>query len=305
MSLATTMALVRQRSSVELQLDEGVALAQLPTPALIINKPALQRNLVKMADYLAEHGKGFRPHAKTHKCPIIARMQLEAGAEGICVAKVSEAVVMVEAGVKPLLITSPITTDSKAAIVAELCQHSSELNIVVDSVAGLEVLAASIPQDLQLGVVIDLDVNMGRTGVRDVDLIKQLVERLDALPQLQFRGFQHYAGHVMHINGFAERREKSLALWAKISQRLDSLAAAGIRGDIVTGCGTGTYNIDVEVPAVTDLQVGSYIFMDEEYRQIGAPDQPRFEDFEVSLTVACTTISAPSIWPDGPKAGAA
>lgn len=294
MSLATTMALVRQRPNVELMLDEGIALDQLPTPALVLNKPALQRNLNKMAEYLAGKGKGFRPHAKTHKCPIIARMQLEAGAEGICVAKVSEALVMVEAGVNRLLITSPITTGSKAAVVAEMCQHSNELNIVVDSCAGLDVLAAAIPADVQLGVLIDLDVNMGRTGAREIALIEQLLDRLDVLPQLQFRGFQHYAGHVMHINGFAERREKSLALWAEIEQRLDTLAASGIHGDIVTGCGTGTYNIDVEVAAVTDLQVGSYIFMDEEYRQIGAPQQQRFEDFEVSLTVACTTISAPS-----------
>ncbi|MEM9621804.1 MAG: DSD1 family PLP-dependent enzyme [Pseudomonadota bacterium] len=293
-AMAVNMTQLRQRPNKPLQLDTGLPLEQLPTPALVINKPALQRNIATMASYLGQHGKGFRPHAKTHKCPLIAALQLQAGAEGICVAKVSEAVVMVEAGIEPLLITSPITTAAKAEVVGALAQRTTQLQIVVDSLAGLAALEAALPTDAQLGILIDLDINMGRTGVRDDGLVLSLLERLAANPQLNFVGFQHYAGHVMHVQGYSERRDKSLALWAQVEERLASLAAAGVTPKVVTGCGTGTYNIDVEVDAVTDLQVGSYIFMDEEYRLIGGIGQERFEDFEVSLTVACTTISAPT-----------
>jgi len=158
---------------------------------------------------------------------------------------------------------------------------------------GLAQIQAALSPESKLGVLVDLDLNMGRTGTRDDDLLLRLAEQALADDRLNFDGVQFYAGHLMHVPGFAKRREKSLRLWEKIATRVDALKARGIDVSIVTGCGTGTYNIDVEVPYVTDLQVGSYIFMDEEYRLIGSPEADRFEDFEVSLSVACTTISQP------------
>ncbi len=294
MSIPLVLEQLRSRSHEPVVLAEPIALSELPTPALVLNRPALERNISTMAGFLESHGKGFRPHAKTHKCPLICQRQIAAGAVGVCVAKVGEAVAHAAAGIESILITSPVTTAPKAAVVAELARHVSGLSIVVDSQAGVDVLAAHLDPSSQMGVMIDLDVAMGRTGTRGLDNVLALHEQIVEHPALRFDGVQHYAGHLMHVEGFTERREKSLSLWSRLRDEvLTGLAERGIDCAVVTGAGTGTYNIDVEVPELTDLQVGSYIFMDEEYRLIGGRTSERFEDFEVSLRVACTTISQP------------
>lgn len=293
MSLSYVLDQVRARSFAAVPFAKPLEVAELPTPALVLNRPALQRNITKMAEFVGSRGKGFRPHAKTHKCPLICAEQLAAGAVGICVAKVGEAAAQIAGGVQQVLITSPVTTPAKARIVGELAQLASDLNIVVDSDVALDVLQQHLPQSAQLGVLIDLDIAMGRTGTRRVEVAAALAERIAADSRLVFKGVQHYAGHLMHIEDFAERRQKSHQLWDSVTEMLAQLEQQGITCGVVTGAGTGTYNIDVEVPLLTDLQVGSYIFMDEEYRQIHGAGHDRFEDFEVALTVACTTISQP------------
>jgi D-serine deaminase-like pyridoxal phosphate-dependent protein len=293
MSLPIVLEQVRSRPHAPVELDQPLPLEALPTPALVLKRSALQRNIATMASFLASHGKGFRPHAKTHKCPLICREQIAAGAVGVCVAKVGEAVAQIAGGVQNVLITSPVTTVSKAQVVGELALLADDLNLVVDSELGLQTLLSVLPADARMGVLIDIDVAMGRTGTRDAETAAALIDKVEADPRLRFLGIQHYAGHLMHVPEFAKRREKSLGLWDKVAQILDFLDARGITCDVVTGAGTGTYNIDVAVTALTDLQVGSYIFMDEEYRRVASEHSGRFDDFEVSLTVACTTISQP------------
>jgi len=277
-----------------LTLTEGISIEGLPTPALLLDEGALMRNVEKMAAFLGAQGKGFRPHAKTHKCPEIARRQLASGAVGICAAKISEAAVLMHAGVDRVLITSAITSAAKAELAAEL-SGLGQLDIVVDSPLGVKLLGDAMTAGTgdELGVLIDLDEEMGRTGTRSDDVAISLAEQISRTPGLKFRGVQHYAGHLMHVAGFDERRSRSLALWERVSARVDRLQAAGHPCSVVTGCGTGTFNIDCEVPAVTDLQVGSYVFMDQEYLLIGGRDSDRFDDFEVSLTMATTAISEP------------
>lgn len=284
---------VRARPFEPVELQTPLEVAQLPTPALVLNRPALQRNIAVMSEFMAAGAKGIRPHAKTHKCPLICREQLLAGAVGICVAKVGEAAAHLAAGVQQILITSPVTTSTKAAVLGELAQAADDLNIVVDSIAGLEVLRENLPVEAHLGVLIDIDVSMGRTGTRSVDAAADLIEMISKDSRLTFKGIQHYAGHLMHVTDFQERRAKSLKLWSQVSEMVAELEHRGMHSGVVTGAGTGTYNIDVDVPLLTDLQVGSYIFMDEEYRQVHSGSGSRFEDFEVSLTVACSTISQP------------
>ncbi len=294
MSIPFVLEQLRSRSHEAVMLEEPLAPGELPTPALLLNRPALERNIRAMATYLESQGKGFRPHAKTHKCPLICQRQIAAGAVGICVAKVGEAVAHAAAGIESILITSPVTTAPKAAVIADLARQISGLSVVVDSMAGVDVLAAQLDASNPVAVLIDLDVSMGRTGARGLDKVLALHERIVAHPLMRFAGVQHYAGHLMHIEGFDKRREKSLSLWSRLRDEvLTGLAERGIECAVVTGAGTGTYNIDVEVPELTDLQVGSYIFMDEEYRLIGGRESERFDDFEVSLNVACTTISQP------------
>ena len=154
-------------------------------------------------------------------------------------------------------------------------------------------LAEAMSIDAELGVLVDVDVDMGRTGAREVVQIRRLAEHISKHSSLRFEGIQHYAGHLMHIEGFALRRDRSLAVWQKIAEIVADLTAAGFAPRVVTGAGTGTYNIDCDVPEITDLQVGSYIFMDQEYRLIGGEHGALFDDFEVALSVATTTISQP------------
>ena len=253
----------------------------------------MDANIRAMAEHLASHDKGFRPHAKTHKCPTIAQAQMAAGAVGICTAKVSEAAVMLNAGIASVLVTSPVSTGQKAQAVNAIASHEAELLLVVDSVVGLDALDAEIDATKTVGVVLDLDVVMGRTGLREDDLFLHLLDRIHEDPRFYFAGLQHYAGHIMHIPEFEKRREKSLRSWDRLSTKFELLEQRGIRAGIVTGGGTGTFDIDVGIERLTDLQVGSYIFMDEEYRQVGGADSDRFKGFDLALTVACTAISQP------------
>ena len=289
---------IRSRPTGPQMLEAPVPLETLPTPALVLDADVLARNLARMATFLEGQGKGFRPHAKTHKCPELARLQIEAGAVGICTAKVSEAAVMVHAGIPRVLVTSPVVAPDRAALLASLAGAAEQLDVVVDSELGLDVLCSAVAEAGDaagtVGVLVDVDVAMGRTGNRDAGAILGLAERAAATPGLEFRGVQHYAGHVMHIKGHAERRDRSLRLWEQVADIVSRLNEAGHAPGVVTGGGTGTYDIDCAVAELTDLQVGSYVFMDQEYRLIGSRESDWFDDFEVSLTVLATAISQPT-----------
>ena len=289
MPLSLLREQIEMRGFDPVTLKQPIKISELATPALVLDRGAFERNVARMTAHVARFDKGVRPHAKTHKCPVIAKYQLQHGAVGVCVAKLSEAVALVHAGVHSILITSPLTDSAKVQMLASLTEVAADLSIVLDSQLGLDLLKGLQPAQ-PLGVVLDLDVSMGRTGSRDDDLVARLLDGVHATPHLRFVGFQHYAGHVMHIEGHEARKSASLALWDKVCERV-----APYQGqfEVLTGCGTGTYDIDVEIPQITDLQVGSYVFMDEEYRLIGSSTGERFDDFEVSLTVACTAISQP------------
>ncbi len=273
------------------ELPKPIAIDELPTPALILDQAAMERNLEAMSRHVSAHHKGARPHAKTHKCVLIAQAQLRHGAVGICAAKVGEAAALILGGVDRVLITSPVTSPGKVQVLAELAKRASELLLVVDSSAGLELLCTYLPGDVRLGLVLDVDVEMGRTGARDADVAKRIVETARRDPRFWFAGVQHYAGHLQHIAGFDERKKRSLESWEKALHF--ARAACDALPPIVSGGGSGTYAIDVDVTAITDLQVGSYLFMDREYRDIESAHAKVFNEFEVSLTVACTAISAP------------
>ncbi len=259
---------------------------------MLIDERALDRNIERMAAFAASRGKGVRPHGKTHKCPVIAARQMEAGAVGICAAKVSEAAVFINAGVQPVLITSPVVTAAKAALIVALARRG-RVSVVVDGPLALQVLIEAADPDVEVGVLVDVDVDMGRTGCRDPVRVLELAETIEASPGLRYEGVQHYAGHLMHVEGHEKRRRKSTALWAQVAEVVDHLKRNGLAPEVVTGSGTGTYDIDTNIEVVTDLQVGSYVFMDHEYRLIGGARGEVFDDFEVALTVAATAISRP------------
>ncbi len=293
-----TDRLLAQRPIEPVVLEQPLPLADVPTPALLLDEDALRRNIARMADFLGARGKGFRPHAKTHKCPQVAALQLEAGAVGICAAKVSEAIVLARAGIEPILITSPVATRQKADLVTALIAAGSKIQIVVDSQLGATELDASArARGVSVDVLIDLDPRLGRTGVRElVDAVKLadwIASNRRAGGALNLVGVQHYAGQVMHIAGHEARKQKSLICWKSAVAICKALQESGHTLHIISGCGTGTYDIDCDVPEVTDLQVGSYVFMDQQYIDVGGRSGARLDDFEVSLTVVTTAISQP------------
>ena len=293
-----TDRLLANRPLKPIAFDAPVPLSDVPTPALLLDEDALTRNIARMADFLGARGKGFRPHAKTHKCPEVAARQLAAGAVGVCAAKVSEAIVLARAGIQPILITSPVTTRQKADLVTALVAGGSNVQLVVDSQMGASVLDESAKaRGVSVEVLIDLDPRLGRTGVREQADVLKLADWLRSNRRaggaLELVGVQHYAGQVMHIAGHEARREKSLICWKSAVAICKALRDAGHALRIITGCGTGTYDIDCDVAEVTDLQVGSYVFMDQQYIDVGGRSGPRLDDFEVSLTVATTAISQP------------
>ncbi|MDX1382955.1 MAG: DSD1 family PLP-dependent enzyme [Thermoanaerobaculia bacterium] len=281
-------------SSEAVALDAPTSLDALPTPALIVDVAAMERNLQRMAEHARVQGLALRPHTKTHKCPILAKKQLELGAVGVCAAKVGEAEVMVDAGVEAVLITSPVVTREKIAKVVALAAKSDKLQIVVDHAMPARRLSeAAEAAGVTVGVLVDLDPGIGRTGIQPGEPAVRLVQEVLRLPGLRFDGLQAYAGHVMHVDGWEERRKRSREALERSLETKTLLEGLGYDIAIFTGGGTGTFDIDPELEQFTDLQVGSYLFMDLEYRAVGDRDGDVFNAFEPSLFVWSTAISQP------------
>mgnify|MGYP006127638339 FL=1 len=286
---------VREARPVEaIILDDPIPLAELQTPALIIDLDVFDANLAKMQSYVDQQNIGLRAHTKMHKCPIIARKQIEGGASGVCAAKVSEAEVMCAAGIQDVLITSPIATLDKVNRFVAARRNHPGLKIVVDSVHAADLLAkVADSEGLVVDVFVDLDPGMGRTGIEAGDKALQLVRHIGESNSLNFAGIQMYAGNCMHIEGFSKRQGKYTHIMDKGIQTLRLLDQAGIEVPVVSGGGTGTYNMEHDLGLINELQAGSYAFMDIEYRDIGGVDSARFTDFGVSLHVLVTAISQP------------
>ena len=272
-------------------IGEPGSRARLPTPALLLDLDAFERNVARMAEHCKVNGLGLRPHAKTHKSVTVAKAQIAAGALGICCAKLGEAEAMAAGGIESILITSPVVTPQGIGRLIALNAKLPDLMVVADNPVNVRALAAAAAEEKRvLKVLVDLDIGLHRTGIRPGEEATELAELLDAAEYLELAGLQAYGGHLMHIQDFAERREKSLAAMKVLGDQRDALRAARLRCDIVTGGGTGTYNIDPEANVLTELQGGSYIFMDKQYHDVAMGDGASFP-FETSLFVQMSVVS--------------
>lgn len=254
---------------------------ELPTPALIVDRLALERNIVAMAGFAAARGVALRPHAKTHKSAEIVRRQIAAGAVGICCAKLSEAEALAGEGVGDIHLTSPVVTAEAIGRLAALNARIS-LSVVVDHPANVARLAG-----LPLTVFIDVDPGNRRTGVASVEAAVALAGAIGEAG-LTLGGVQYYCGSQQHITSFAGRRDVIAGKTGYLREVLSALAAAGHDVPVVTGGGTGSFAIDAELGVLTELQVGSYIFMDREY----ADCEFGGLGFESALSVDATVVSA-------------
>lgn len=266
--------------------------ADLNTPALILDVDALGRNIAAMATLVAQHGVALRPHAKTHKSVDIAARQIAAGAVGVCCAKIGEAEVLADGGIAGILITSPVAAPTAIARLAKLAATAERLIAVVDHPGVVDRLQAALAAaGARLDVIIDIDPGIARTGVASADAAVALARVIDRSPNLDYRGVQFYCGSQQHIENHAERRAAIVERTAYLQEIIAALAAAGFAPGIVTGSGTGTHRIDLELGVFTELQAGSYVFMDKQYLDCditGGGDPP----FEVALSVDSRVVSA-------------
>jgi len=272
---------------------KGVSKWKLDTPCLVVDQDKLEQNIRAMQTHVTRSGKKLRPHAKTHKCSRIAKMQMAEGAVGICVAKVSEAEVLVRSGLKGTLITSPVVTDYKITRLMDCLSLDPELMVVVDNPMNAQKLSDEAEgRGLRLNVLVDLDPGMGRTGFSFGDG-PALGQSVHSLPGLRLLGVQCYAGHVQHIASFEERLRTSLGWMEQAAKVVRRFREKGLPCEIFSGSGTGTYEIDNRIPDLTDLQAGSYTMMDAEYLGIGSSENPsRFEKFLPALTLLASVVNA-------------
>lgn len=264
--------------------------ADLNTPVLVLDLDRLDRNIAAMAALAATHGVALRPHAKTHKSVDIARRQVAAGAVGLCCAKIGEAEVLADGGITGLLLTSPVSAPAAIERLAALAARSPGLMAVFDHPDGVARTEHALG-DATLGAVIDIDPGIRRTGVASPDAAVALAQAIAAAPHLTYRGVQFYCGAQQHIENYAERRAAIEERTAYLRAVIAALTDAGFAPDVVTGSGTGSHRIDLDLGVFTELQAGSYVFMDRQYLDCDLADllEP---PFETALAVDARVVSA-------------
>ncbi|MFN0182037.1 MAG: DSD1 family PLP-dependent enzyme [Gemmatimonadales bacterium] len=258
----------------------------------MIDLDVFEGNLKTMQDACRSQNGKYRPHGKAHKSAIVARKQLAAGAGGICAAKLGEAEVFVRGGIKDVLITTAVVGRRKIQRLLALAEISPEIKVVADSTRNLDDLhTAAAAAKRTLTVLVDVNVGQNRTGVDTPGDAVAVAQHLAKLPSLRFGGIQAYAGMNMHVVGFGNRRDASMIALERALAARSALEKAGFAVPILSVGGTGTYNIDLKVPGVTEIQPGSYLFMDAHYRSIGSEHGDTFSDFGTALSVLTTVIS--------------
>jgi len=266
--------------------------AALNTPALVIDRDALERNTAAMAAFARANQVALRPHAKTHKSVHVARLQMAAGARGICCAKIGEAEALAGEGINAILITSPVVTPQAIARLMALHERIGDLMVVADHPDNVDALAAAAGEASRpMPIIVDVDPGIRRTGVSSPEAAVALAQRIAAAPSLRYMGVQFYCGAQQHIESFADRRAAIEDRTAYLSSVIAALRAANLTPEIVTGGGTGTHRIDAALGVFTELQVGSYVFMDKQYLDCDLSGEGA-APFETALYIDTHVISA-------------
>jgi 3-hydroxy-D-aspartate aldolase len=269
----------------------GVSKWELDTPALCVDLDKMERNVATMQAAVKTYGLPSRPHSKTHKCAAIAKYQLATGSIGICCAKLSEAEAMVAHGVDKILMTTANPSRNKIRrAMAIRKRHRNFIQAVDEEQYARDLSAAATDAGVVADVVVDVAVGM-RSGIAAGDGAVALAQLVDKLPNLKLRGMLSYDGGVQHAKGFAARKERALKTIEPNAATFEAMKKSGLNMEIFSGGGTGTYNIMHHVPGFTDLQVGSYLFMDMQYLSIGGEHSDVYSDFAPSLTVLTTVLN--------------
>lgn len=272
----------------------GMAVAQVDTPALVIDLDAFERNLQRMADFAGKSGLRLRAHAKTHKSPIIAARQLVLGAVGVCCQKVSEAEAMVEGGIGNVLVSNEVAGAAKIDRLAALARRAA-VGVCVDHPANVaELEAAAARAGAKFDVLVEIDVGGRRCGTAPGEPAARIGELVARAPHLNFAGLQAYHGPAQHVRDAGERQALIEGAAEEVRDTQRALAALGLKARTVTGAGTGTFENEAASGVWTELQCGSYIFMDADYARNQRADGAAFDAFEHALFVVATVMSVPA-----------
>jgi D-serine deaminase-like pyridoxal phosphate-dependent protein len=272
-----------------LRLLIGQGVDAIDTPALVLDLDAMKRNLARMAEFAKKHDIRWRPHAKMHKSSALAKLQMQAGAVGVCVQKTAEAEAMVAGGVNNVYISNEIIAPQKLARVAALAHmlaaEGGQLAIAVDSAEGVSRLAQAMNErraatgtPAVIDVFVEIDVGQGRCGVRPGEPAVALVHEIRKHPALRFAGLQAYQGRAQHLRSPQERREAIGGVVQDVENTRKLIEAQGIAVELVTGAGTGSFVLEAASGVFGELQAGSFLFMDGDYaKNERDPAQPQFE----------------------------
>jgi D-serine deaminase-like pyridoxal phosphate-dependent protein len=272
----------------------GMPVHAVDTPALLIDLDAFERNLARLAEALAGTAVRPRPHSKSHKCPVIALRQMAAGAVGVCCQKVGEAEAMVYGGVPNVLVSNEIVGTTKIARLAALARQA-QVAVCADHPRNVQDLNdAALRFGVRLSVLVEVNVGADRCGVEPGEPALALAKQIAASPGLRFGGLQAYQGAAQHVHEFARRKEATEAGIERTRRTVELLARHGLPCDLVTGAGTGTYRFERDSGVYTEVQAGSYIFMDADYAKNLGPDGSPWSEFEHSLFVWATVMSRPT-----------
>ena len=289
----------------------GLPVEAIDTPALVVDLDAMDRNLERMAAYARQKNLLLRPHAKMHKSAELARLQIQAGAVGLCVQKTSEAEALAAGGVNDLYISNEVVAPAKlqrvAALARALHARGGRLAIAVDSPTGVQNLAQAMGSGSEglIDVFVELDVGHGRCGVARPEDVLPLAQAISRHGALRFAGIQAYQGRAQHLRSVAERRAALDEALARINCARTQLDAAGLPAALVTGAGTGTFSMEAGSGVYGELQAGSYLFMDADYaRNAPDPAQPAFEQALFVKTQVMSVSAAHAVCDAGHKSHA-
>lgn len=259
---------------------------EIDTPALLLDLDRVARNVETMSRFFAARPASLRPHFKTPKCPEVARLQLEAGAIGITCAKLGEAEVLADAGVAAsVLVANQVIGARKLERLAALAERLPELIVAVDAPEQVDALDAALAGDpANVGALVEIDSGMHRCGTADPDQTLALARRI-AASRARYRGVMAYEGHAVLVPDPAKRKALAEAHLVELERHVEALRGAGLAPEIVSAGGTGTYDISGSAPLVTEIQAGSYVFMDGTYRRVRT-------EFECALSVVTTVVHA-------------
>lgn len=265
----------------------GLPLEDLDTPALLLDRDACDRNLRRMAEFFAARPAALRPHFKNHKCVTLARRQLAAGAVGLTCAKLGEAEVLVDHGCRDVLVANQVVGAAKVARLARLARRAT-VAVAVDHVEQVAAIsAAATAAGATVGLLVEVDIGMGRCGVEPGAAAVELAREILALDGVRFEGLQAFEGHLVNVLDRAERGSRATEAMGRAIQTRRLVEAAGIPVARLSGCSTATYDTTGVLPGVDEVQAGTYATMDCQYRRL-------VPEFEPALAIMARVISRPA-----------